>query len=314
MADGPDHEPARDDLLVTGRYRATVLEPVVDHANRGHGAVGAVAEELDRRTQELQRDPPAGGAGRALSVAPQDVHVAACGGLEVVGKLDVDLGRIDDDVDARQLAELAQLRVGERGLRRTPAPEDDHLADRGAGEGLDGMVGGVGGSELVGVEHQHAGDVEGDVPVADHDGALTRQVERLVRVGGVAVVPGDELGGGDRPRAIVAGDPEPVVGGRADGVHDCVVAPEQLRGRHVGADLDTAEEAEVRVLRGLLVDARHRLDLRVVGRDAGADEPVGRRQRIEQVDGDPVPEQVIGGVEAGRAGPDDGGASGHRTE
>jgi hypothetical protein len=43
MADRPDHEPARDDLLVTGRYGATVFEPVVDHTNPGHGPVSILA-------------------------------------------------------------------------------------------------------------------------------------------------------------------------------------------------------------------------------------------------------------------------------
>ena len=172
------------------------------------------------------------------------------------------------------------------------------------GERLDRVVGGVGRRELVGVEHQHPRDVDRDVPVADHDRALARQVERLVGVRGVAVVPGDELGGGDRPRAVVARDSQPVVGRRADRVDDRVVALEQVLRRHVGAELDAAEEAEARMLRRLVVHPRDRLDLRVVGRDAGAHEPVRRRQRVEQVDRDARLEQLVGGVEAGRAGAD----------
>jgi hypothetical protein len=80
----------------------------------------------------------------------------------------------------------------------------------------------------------------------------------------VAVVPRDELRGGDGAGALVAGDPESPVGRGADGVDDRVVAVEQLLARDVGADLDSAEEPEVRVLRGLLVDARDGFDLRVV--------------------------------------------------
>ena len=86
------------------------------------------------------------------------------------------------------------------------------------------------------------------------------------------------------PRAVLARDPEPVVVARADRVDDRVVALEQLPALDVGAELDAAEEAEARVLRGLLVDARDRLDLRVVGRDAGAHEPERRRQRVVEVD------------------------------
>ena len=77
------------------------------------------------------------------------------------------------------------------------------------------------------------------------------------------------------------------------------------------ADLDVAEEAEAVARRGLLVDADHRLDLRVVGRDAAADEAERGREAVEEVDlGVQVLalEDVLGRVEAGRAGADDGDA------
>ena len=159
---------------------------------------------------------------RAVGEASSDSsHAALC-------RIELELGRVDDDVGTRQLAELAQLGIREGRLRRPATAEDDHFGDGGGGERRDRVVGGVGRRELVGVEHQHPRDVDRDVPVADHDGARARQVERLVGVRGVAVVPGDELGGGDRPRAVVAGDSQPVVGRRADRVDDRVVALEQL--------------------------------------------------------------------------------------
>ena len=77
------------------------------------------------------------------------------------------------------------------------------------------------------------------------------------------------------------------------------------------ADLDVAEEAEALAGGGLLVDPDHRLDLRVVGRDAAADQPERGRQAVEEVDlgvRGLVLEHVLGGVEAGRAGADDGDA------
>ena len=66
------------------------------------------------------------------------------------------------------------------------------------------------------------------------------------------------------------------------------------------------------MLGGPLEHPGDRLDLRVVGRDAGAHQPERRRQRVEQVDRDTRPQQLVGGIEAGRAGADDGGAGGHR--
>ena len=83
--------------------------------------------------------------------------------------------------------------------------------------------------------------------------------------------------------------------------------------RDVAADLDVAEEAEAGLLRDLLERARDGLDVRVVGRDAEAHEPPRRRQPLEQVDLDArlvAREQRARGVEAGRAGADDGDAQG----
>jgi hypothetical protein len=81
-----------------------------------------------------------------------------------------------------------------------------------------------------------------------------------------------------------------------------VVALEQLGARDVLAQLHAAEEAEARLLGGLLVDARDRLDLRVVGGDARAHEPERRRERVEQVDLEAGSEQLVSRVEAGRTG------------
>ena len=101
--------------------------------------------------------------------------------------------------------------------------------------------------------------------------------------------------------------------GDAGRVDDRVVVLEQLLARDVLAEGDVAEEAKARVRGGLLVDARDRLDLRVVGRDAGAHEAPGRGQALDHVDLEllaAVLEQVPGGVEAGRAGADHGDANG----
>ena len=77
------------------------------------------------------------------------------------------------------------------------------------------------------------------------------------------------------------------------------------------SDLDVAEEAKARPRGGLLERARDGLDVLVVGRDAEADEPPRRRQPVDHVDLDRrllALQQRVGGVEAGRAGADDGDA------
>ena len=84
----------------------------------------------------------------------------------------VELAGIDDDVGVGELAQLAELGVGEGRLGGAAAAGDDHLAHARAREDVEGVVGGVGGGELGGGEDEHAGEVEGDVAVADDDGAL----------------------------------------------------------------------------------------------------------------------------------------------
>ena len=67
----------------------------------------------------------------------------------------------------------------------------------------------------------------------------------------MAVVPGDELGGGPRAGQILAGDAEPTVGLRADGVDDRVVEAHEVVVVEISADLDVAEETEA----GLIGDS-----------------------------------------------------------
>ncbi len=169
----------------------------------------------------------------------------------------------------------------------------------------------VGLAQLVVGQGQHPGDVHRHVAVADHHGALAGEVEVAVGVVGVGVVPADEGGGGVAAGQVLAGNAELAVGLAADREDDRVVEPLQLLDLDVVADLDVAEEAEALAGRGFLVDADHRLDLRVVGGDAAADQPEGGRQAVEQVDLGvqvAVLEDVLGGVEAGGAGADDGDA------
>jgi hypothetical protein len=112
---------------------------------------------------------------------------------------------------------------------------------------------------------------------------------------------------------LLAGDAQMAVGRSPVGEDHRVIALAELFDRDVGAHLDVAEEAELRARRRLLVDPDHRLDLRVVGRDPEADQSVRRRQPVEHVDlgvRSLVLEDVLGRVEAGRAGADDRDAQG----
>ena len=133
-------------------------------------------------------------------------------------RVELQVGGVDDDVRARELAQLAQLRRGERGLRGPAAAEHDHFVDGGGAERRDRVVGGVGDRHLLRVEHEHAGDVDGHVAVADDHRARGGEVELVVGVVRVAVVPGHELQRAVRAGAVLARDAELVVGRRADRV------------------------------------------------------------------------------------------------
>ena len=85
-------------------------------------------------------------------------------------------------------------------------------------------------------------------------------------------------------RQALAWDAELAVGLAADREDDRVVKPFEVLDLDVVADLDVAEKAEALASRGFLIDADHRLDLRMVGGDATADEAEGGGEAVEEVD------------------------------
>jgi hypothetical protein len=160
--------------------------------------------------------------------------------------VELELGGIDGDVRACELAHLLELLGRPRRLCRAAAAEDQDLVRSGGADRLDRRIRGVGGGELLRREREHARHVESDVAVSDDDRPLDVQVERQVLEVGVAVVPGDELRGRPRAREVLAGDPETAVGLRPDGVDDGVVDGGEVVVADVPADLDVAEEPEPR--------------------------------------------------------------------
>ena len=214
---------------------------------------------------------------------------------------------IDDDVGTGELAELLQLLCRPRGLRRAAASHHHDVADRGRPDRLDRRVRGVRRGELLRGEREHPGDVESDVPVPDHDGALDVQVELELLEVGVAVVPGHELGGRPRAGQLLAGDAEPAIALRTEGVDDRVVELRQVCVGQIAAYLDVAEEPEAGLQGDSLEGPRDRLQLRMVWSDAEPHEAPGRRQPLDHVhlERDVRVEQRAGSVEAGRPGTND---------
>ena len=215
-----------------------------------------------------------------------------------------------DDVDVGHLAELAQLDRGELHVERAAAAEHVHVGDGRRLEPGEHVVGHLGRAQVDGVLREHAGDVEGDVAVAD-DGDLGCLERPLARHVGVPVEPGHEVGGAVGAGQVDAGDVERGVPDRAGGEDHGVVALLQVVDRDVAADLDVADEADGAGVEHLVQRVHDALDARVVGRDAVADQAVGRGQRVEQVDRDGAARgghgvrEDVAGVDAGGTGADD---------
>ena len=260
---------------------------------------------------------------RAGGVLAQEVDVALRAravGLErrAARRVELEVGRVDDDVGAGELAELLQLRRRERGLHRAAAAEHHDLPDaRSRRSPSIAGVGRVGRRELLGGEREHPGDVDRDVAVPDHDRPLVREVELEVLEVGVAVVPGDERGRGPRARQVLARDPEPPVGLRADRVDDRVVAARASsscvtsrptstlpKKRKPGRAAVRSNAFETALMFGWSGATPSRTSPHGVGSRSIRSTSTGRVVALQE---------RVGGVEPGRPGADDGDAERRRS-
>ena len=189
----------------------------------------------------------------------------------------------DDDVHVRHLAQLAQLQRGELHLRRTTATEHVHIGDRVLSQALGHIRRHLGLEHILGVLGQDASHVQRHVTDTKNGNlaGLQRPRARVIRV---AVVPGHEVGCTVRLRQIHTRNVERVIAVRARRNDDRVVVITQVVDRHVAADLDIAEQADVATLQDLVQRNDDLLDTRVIRRDAVAHETVGRGKTLKQVD------------------------------
>ena len=112
---------------------------------------------------------------------------------------------------------------------------------------LERVVGDVGFCELLGRAHQDPRDIDGDVAHADHRGALSREIERVVTIIGVPVVPGHEFRGRVAAQEVLARYAHPAVRLGAGRKQHLVVVLLQIGQREVRAEVDVTEEPEARV-------------------------------------------------------------------
>ncbi len=274
-----------------------------------------LAEDLHRGLEEVQVELVLRALrltdGVTLQGLAHQVHGLrlAAGGL---GRgVVVDVLRVDDDLDVVRVVELLELQGGELGLRGAAAAEDVDLLDGGARQVLVDVVRDLGDLELVGGLREDARDVEGDVAHADDADLLGREIPVAGEVR-VAVVETDELAGTEGPVELGAGDAQVTVAGGAGGEDDRVVVVAHLVDGEVPADLDVAQQADLRLVQHGVQRLHDALDARVIRCHAVADEAERGGHALEEVDRHVLPRlhEQIRGIDTGWTGTDNGDAQG----
>ncbi|GAC78447.1 hypothetical protein GM1_003_01860 [Gordonia malaquae NBRC 108250] len=211
---------------------------------------GSVVVHFEAGHRPITQDGP----GSRVETEHEAAVVVACSSVDegaqerdrrVVGVRLVADWIADDDV-CRKVDQCGDLADGERGLRRAASSEDDDFSHGARPEGIERVIGYVGGRERVGVGEENACDVERDVPVADHHRAVSGQIDGETCGVGMTVVPGDEVTGTDVSGTVLAGDSDRLRHRRAVREHDRVVRRREVVGSHVHADIDPEQVPESR--------------------------------------------------------------------
>ena len=204
-----------------------------------------------------------------------------------------------------------QAKRRELHLHRAPPPEHVDVGDRRGLEPLIDVVGNLGGEQVFGVLCEHAGDIECDVSVSDH-----RDIFCVQRPGPgnvrVTVIPAHKIGRPITALEINSRDIQLLVFDRASRENHRVIVPLQILERDVGAVIDVSKQADRSGVQDFPERCDDALNAGVVGGHTVADETIGCRKTLEQVDRDVkgalVFEQDVGGINAGRSCAHDGKA------
>ena len=145
------------------------------------------------------------------------------------------------------------------------------------------MFGKIGGDHLPFRPHQDARDIEGDIAIADDDRRLDIEIGHRLAEFRMAVIPVDKNLRAEDTGLVLSGDAETAVLRRACGDHHHVIQFAQLVERDIRGQADIADEADIVILHHLVIGAGDGLGGLVVRGDPGADQPVGRRQFIENI-------------------------------
>jgi len=274
------------------------------------------SQDFYRRDEETH-DDLARPAGRiAACVAVQNLDVTNDGPISMfegglAERIERGIFGRHDHIRPGQLIQFLDLRIGECCLGRSAPTQHVDGPDPAVAQRLKRVRRDIRNVQFVMSPRENAGHVHRHIAVADHNRASLSQVELVVAVVRMPVVPADKLGRGVAAREVFAGDFQPAIGLRANGVDDRVIVADQIDMVDIAPVFDVAEETQPGVAGGPLVSPCHRPDFRMIWGDAAAHQPEWGRQPFEQIDLDAdrrLALQEIGGVEGGRSRPYDGNA------
>ena len=216
------------------------------------------------------------------------------GELLFAARIELELPRVDDQVDSLEVGELLELAGRPLGLHRTAADDEVDVADAARPEPRERFVGDVGRGQIFRIPPENASHIDRDVARADDRGGGAREIDRQVGKVGVSAVPGDQGRRRVAAREVLARYSEPPVALPTHREDDLIVVRREVGHREISAQFDVAEKADPRIERHALEDPDDLLDLRMIGRHAETHQTVGRRQAIEEVDPQIVLEAAIG--------------------
>ena len=155
----------------------------------------------------------------------------------------------------------------------------------------------------------NARHIQRDIAIADHHGIMAGKVGVEVGIDRMAIIPADKGGAAINIGEVGAGNIQRLVQRRAGGQHHRVIQAHQFGHGDIAADGHIAQKPHIVRQGHRLIAARHALDRLVIGRHARADQAIGHRQPVENIDAHIVAPLLLrgfGGVIAGGPGSDNG--------
>ena len=243
--------------------------------------------DFHRRTEKAQADAAASGAELLVSPLFQVLEITA--GKPVLLHLGASqrvqfqvLGS-DRQIHIGKAADFPDFLGSELGLDRSPAAQHQDLFNRAAAKGLQSVPGDIRRGQIFRIPHQDSRDVHGHVAHTHHRHPPCGQIEPVVSMIRMPVVPRHKRSRRVATRQILSRNVQAPIRPTSDGIDNLIIMLLQFVHLQVTAHLDVAEESESGIPRGDFVGANDFLGFLVIRSHAVAHQPVGHGHALEHV-------------------------------